>query len=147
VRLTDKVSVKKFSIALLIAVTMGGLRAQDFVERVPTVQKTHRVWARRVTFIAACAASLGFDALTTRAAVVNGGVEGNPMFAGAKGSPSWGRVIGVKLGIAGVSGVLQETHMFGKWKSANADWTWSAVNAGTASVYTWAGFHNLELAK
>jgi hypothetical protein len=139
--------VKKLLAATLIALTMGGLSAQDFIERPPTVQKSHRVWVRRVTFLAACAASLGFDALTTRSAVASGAVEGNPMLAGPQGSPNWGRVIGFKLGFAGVSAVLQETHTFGLWKSPNADWTWTAVNAGTASVYTWAGFHNLELTK
>jgi hypothetical protein len=106
-----------------------------------------RTWVRRATLAAGCAASLLFDTMTTQRVVTAGGVESNGLLADPQGRPQWGRIISLKVGICGASAILQETHVFGAWKSPNADWTWTALNAGTASVYTWAGVHNLKLAK
>jgi len=131
--------VKKIFTVLFIALTMSGLHGQNLVEN------SHRTWIRRVTFIAACAASIGFDTLSTRHAVSSGAVESNGLLAGPQGAPAWGRMIGIKIGLSAATVVLEETHVFGRWKSPNADWTWTAVNSGTASLYTWAGFHNLDL--
>jgi hypothetical protein len=105
-----------------------------------------RVWIRRATLVAGCAASLVFDTLSTRRAVSTGAVEANGLLADPQGNPNWGRVIGLKAGLCGISAVMEETQSFHTWKTPNADWTWTGINVGTTAVYTWAGFHNLSLA-
>jgi hypothetical protein len=112
-------------------------------ERPPT---SKRVWIRRATLIAGCAASLAFDTFTTRRGVAAGAVEANGLLADSQGRPEWGRMIGIKAGSCAVSAVLQETHFFGAWNTPAADYTWTAVNTGIAAEYTWTGFHNLSLA-
>jgi hypothetical protein len=106
-----------------------------------------RVWVRRLTMAAACSASLAFDTFTTRRAVSAGAVETNGLFANSQGQPQWGRMIGIKAAFCGASAVLQETHIFRTRQSPSADWTWTGINAGTAAVYFWAGWHNLQVAK
>lgn len=131
---------------LLLALSSPALRAQDFIERAPRHFSFKRTLIRRVTLVAACAGSLAFDTLSTRRAASAGAVESNRLLAGAQGNPSWGRVVGMKAAFCGAAAVMEETHTFGIWNTPKSDWTWSAVNAATASVYTWAGFHNLKLA-
>lgn len=139
--------MKKISTGLLIALSMAALNAQNFVESAPPQHHSKAKWIRRMTLVAGCAASLAFDTLSTRRAVSNGAVESNGLLSNSNGGVAWNRVIGFKAGFCGVSAVLQETHVFGSWNSPKADWTWTGANAATASVYTWAGFHNLSLAK
>jgi hypothetical protein len=139
--------VKAISTGLLIAMSMAGLSAQNFAESAPKQPGSRAKWIRRATLVAGCAASLAFDTLSTRRAVASGAVESNGLLANSNGSVSWGRVIGLKAGLCGGSALLQETHVFGLWKTPAADWTWTVANAGTATVFTWAGFHNLSLAK
>jgi hypothetical protein len=110
------------------------------------VRPSKRVWIRRATLIAGCAASLAFDSFTTRRGVAAGAVEANGLLADSQGRPEWGRMIGIKAGSCAVSAVLQETHFFGAWNTPTADYTWTAVNTGIAAEYTWTGFHNLSLA-
>ena len=105
-----------------------------------------RVWMRRLTTAAGCAASLAFDTLTTRRAVNAGAVETNGLFANSQGQPQWGRMVGIKAAFFGASIVLQETHIFRTWQSPSADWRWTGINVGTAAVYSWAGWHNLQVA-
>jgi hypothetical protein len=105
-----------------------------------------RVWVRRATLVTGCAASLIFDTLSTRRAINAGAIESTGIFAGPQGNPQWGRMIGIKAGLCGATAIMQETHVFRAWKSPNADWAWAGINASTAAVYTWAGFHNLNLA-
>ena len=109
-------------------------------------RSSRRVWIRRATLIAGCAASLAFDTVTTRRGVAAGAVEANGLLADSQGRPEYGRMIGIKAGSCAVSAVLQETHFFGVWNTPAADNTWTAVNAGIAAEYTWTGFHNLSLA-
>lgn len=105
-----------------------------------------RISIRRATLVAGCAASLIFDTLTTRRAINAGAIESTGIFANAQGHPQWGRMIGIKAGFCGATAILEETHVFHAWKNPNADWTWTAVNAATASVYAATGLHNLKLA-
>jgi hypothetical protein len=132
--------------ALLVAFATQGVRAQDFIERVPKQNSSKSKLVRRLTLVAACAGSLAFDALTTKRAVAAGAMESNGLLAGAQGNPAWGRVIGIKAGFCAGAAIAEETHTFGQWKTPQADWSWSALNAGVAGVYTWAGFHNLKTA-
>jgi hypothetical protein len=138
--------VKKTLTGLLIAMSMAAVSGQNLVERVPAQRGSRAKWIRRATLVAGCAASLAFDTLSTRRAVANGAVESNGLLSNPNESVSWGRVVGLKAGFCGVSAAMQETHVFGLYNTPKSDWTWIAVNAGTASVYTWAGFHNLSLA-
>ena len=142
----DKLSVKMILTGLLIAISITAVSAQNLVERAPTQHTSKAKWIRRATLIAGCAASLAFDTLSTRRALANGAVESNGLLSNPNGSVSWGRVVGLKAGFCGVSAAMQETHVFGLYNTPKSDWTWIALNAGTASVYTWAGFHNLSLA-
>ena len=130
----------------MIALATPGLHAQEFIERAPKESSSKRKWVRRITLAAACAGSLAFDSISTRRAVAAGAVESNGLLAGSQGAPAWGRVIGIKAAFCGAAAVVEETHTFGAWKSPASDWSWTAVNATTVSVYTWAGFHNLKLA-
>jgi hypothetical protein len=139
--------VKTIYLSLLIAVSMAAVSAQNYVENTPKQPGSKAKWIRRATLVAGCAASLVFDTLSTRRAVANGAIESNALLTGSNGNVSWGRAIGLKAGLCGGSAVIQETHSFGLWKTPAADWAWTAANVGTASVYTWAGFHNFNLAK
>jgi hypothetical protein len=143
----DKLTVKIITAGLLITISMAALSAQKFVESAPKQSGSKAKWIRRATLVAGCAASLVFDTLSTRRAVADGAIESNPLLTGSNGNVSWGRAIGLKAGLCGGSAVIQETHVFGSWKTPAADWAWTLANAGTASVYTWAGFHNLNLAR
>jgi len=138
--------VRLVSLALLFAISTPALRAQDFIEQAPKRSDSKGRFFRRLTLAAACAASAGFDTFTTRRAISAGAVESNGLLAGAQGNPSWGRVIGLKTVVCAVSATVQETHTLGAWDTPKSDWIWTAANAATASVYTWAGFHNLKLA-
>lgn len=139
--------MKTILFGLLIVVPIAALNAQHLVESAPKQPASRAKWIRRATLVAGCAASLVFDTLSTRRAVANGAVESNGLLTGSNGRVSWGRVMGLKAGLCGGSAAVEETHVFGLWKTPTADWTWTGVNAGTASVYTWAGFHNLNLSK
>jgi hypothetical protein len=120
--------VKLFAITLLLA-------ALCHAEQPPT---SKRIWIRRITLGAACAASLGFDTATTHQAVSAGAVESNPLLA-SQGKPAWGRVIGIKAGSCAVSAYFQE-----KSRSSQSDWTFTGVNAGMTAGYTAVGIHNLR---
>jgi hypothetical protein len=138
--------VKISCIALAIALSAPAVRAADLLDQGhPRTPK--RVWIRRTTLIAGCAASLAFDTWSTRRAISTGAIESNGLFANAQGQPQWGRMIGIKAGICGASLVLEETHVFRKWQRPDADWTWTGINAGTATLYIWAGWHNLQVAR
>ncbi len=137
--------MKILCIGLLLALSSSALPAADLLEREhPRTLK--RVWIRRATLVAGCAASLVFDTLSTRRAINAGAVESNGLFANPQGGPQWGRVIGTKAGLCGATAILEETHLFHAWKNPNADWTWTGANLATAAIYTWTGFHNLKLA-
>jgi hypothetical protein len=134
--------------SLFLILCSSAARAEDLLvsgggER---PHSSKRVWIRRATLIAGCAASLAFDTITTRRVYGAGGIEANGILADSQGRPQWGRVVGMKAGSCAVSAVLQETHTFGIWQSPAADRTWTFVNLGIAAEYTWAGFHNLSLA-
>ena len=135
--------MKLLCLALLIATPVPALSADLADQEHPRTPK--RVWIRRATLAAACAASLAFDTLSTRSAVAGGAVEGNALFANAQGKPQWGRMIGIKSGFCGVTAMLQETHVFHAWQNPDADWSWTAINSGTAAFYSWAGWHNLQI--
>ena len=137
--------MKVLCIALLAACSGSAISAANLLDSEhPRTPK--RVWVRRLTLAAGCAASLVFDTVTTRRAANAGAVETNGLFANSQGQPQWGRMIGIKAALCGASAVLQETHIFRAWQSPAADWTWTGINAGTAAVYSWAGWHNLQVA-
>jgi hypothetical protein len=134
--------VKFFTILLLAAASVSAANRLDSEHsRTPK-----RVWVRRLTLAAGCAASLAFDTWSTHRAVSAGALEANGLFANPQGRPQWGRMFSIKAGICGSSALLQETHLFGSWESPAADWTWTGINAGAAGLYSWAGWHNLSLA-
>jgi len=135
--------VKILLIGLMLALSSPG--AEMVLEK-PHPHPSKRLWIRRATLIGGCAASLVFDTLSTRRATNAGAVESNGLFANPQGSPQWGRMIGIKVGLCAAAAIMEETHVFHAWKNPNADWTWTGVNAATTAVYTWTGFHNLKLA-
>lgn len=138
--------MKLLCVALLAASSASALSAADLPDSEhPRTPK--RVWIRRATLVAACAASLAFDTLTTRRATAAGGIESNGLFANSQNQPQWGRMIAIKAAFCGASAVLQETHLFRAWQTPAADWTWTGVNAGATGIYSWAGWHNLRIAQ
>lgn len=128
--------MKWFSISLLLA--MFG-QAADLTEYPAAHATPKRVWIRRVTLGAACAASVGFDSFTTHRAISSGAVETNPLM----GRASAGRMIGIKAGMCAASAFAQE------WRAAShtprTDWTVTGVNLGVTAGYTRAGIHNLHV--
>jgi len=130
--------MKLFCLGLLLATCS---QAADLVEH-PSTPK--RVWIRRITLASACAASLGFDAVTTNRAVSAGAVESNGLLADSQGRPQWGRVIGIKAGTCIASAFLQERQRF--TRTAQTDWTFTGVNLGVTAGYTWVGLRNLQVA-
>jgi hypothetical protein len=94
-----------------------------------------------MTLAAGCAASIAFDSWSTRHAISAGAVEQNGLFSNSQGTPAWGRTIGIKAGFCGASLLMQEKHFL-----SIDDRTWTGINAATAGVYTWVGFHNLKVA-
>jgi hypothetical protein len=137
--------VKLLCIGLLIASSIPA-HAADLLNS-EHLRTPKRVWIRRATLAAGCAASLAFDTLTTRKAVNAGAIETNGLLSNSQGQPQWGRVFALKAGFCGASAVLQETHIFRTWETSSADWTWTGINASAAGVYSWAGWHNLGIAK
>lgn len=129
--------MKLLFIGLLLALSS---QAADLVEH-PSTPK--RVWIRRITLGAACAASLGFDTMTTRRAVSAGATETNRLFADSQGHPQWGRMIGIKAGMCAASAFAQEWHS--AQRSPRSDWTYIGANLAVTSGYTWAGIHNLRV--
>jgi hypothetical protein len=129
--------MKLLGIGLLFAMA---LPAGDLAEASHT---TKRVWIRRITLAAGCAASLGFDTITTHRAVSAGAMETNGLLADSQGRPQWGRVIGIKAGACAASAFMQERHT--SWQGPRSDWTFTGVNLGVTAGYTWAGFHNLGI--
>ncbi len=130
--------MKFYCIGLLLAMCS---MAADLAEHPVTSKRT---WIRRVTLASACAASLGFDSLTTRRAISAGAVESNAFLANAQGRPDWGRTIGIKAALCGASVYLEEHHR--RLRNAQSDWTLTGVNVGLTAGYTWIGLHNLRLA-
>ena len=129
--------MKLFCIGLLLA--MSG-QAADLVEHPHTPK---RVWIRRITLAAGCAASLGFDTISTHRAISAGAIETNGLLSDSQGRPQWGRIIGIKAGMCAGSAFMQERHS--SWQSPRSDWTFTAVNLGVMAAYTWTGFHNLSV--
>lgn len=141
--------MKIFSLGLVLVLCTAALRAEDLAVRgiAPEHSRTSkRVWIRRATLAAGCAASLALDTWSTHRAMAAGAIESNPLIANSQGHPDWGRTIGLKAGACGISAVLQETGVFHTWQGRNADWTWTGINAATAAAYTWTTLHNLGLA-
>jgi len=133
---------------LLLAGCMQALHAEDLLVSGggEHSHSSKRVWIRRATLIAGCAASLAFDTITSRRAYAAGAIETNSLLADSQGRPEWSRIIGFKSAGCAASAILQETHTFGTWKTATADRAWTFVNLGVTAEYTWTGFHNLSLA-
>src|SRR5215467_9548731 len=100
-------------------------------------QTSKRVWIRRITLGAACAASFGFDTLSTRRAVAAGAVETNGLLADSHGHPKWGKMIGIKAGMCASSAFFEEFHS--AQRPARNDWTFVGVNSAVTAGYSWQG--------
>ncbi|MEO7143288.1 MAG: hypothetical protein ABI165_07255 [Bryobacteraceae bacterium] len=106
-----------------------------------------RIWIRRATLAASCAASMIFDTYSTRAAVSAGAVEGNALIASPEGRPRWALTFGLKAAVCAGSAVLQESARFRPPGAEISPWTWTAINTASTAGYTWLGFHNLALSR
>ena len=98
-----------------------------------------RVWLRRITLAASCAAS-AWDVQTTAGAIGRGGRESNGMFADPLGRPRWGRMVGFKVAMCGGMAAAQE------WKPLTGkpvkDDLWIGINTGLAARFTIASVRN-----
>jgi hypothetical protein len=97
-----------------------------------------RRWLRRVTLGAACVAG-GLDVYSTWRASRAGAVEFNPLFRGAGGRPSMGRVIGFKAG-ACIGLAVTEEKLWPRYSG----WLW--VNGATAASHSWVAKRNWSVA-
>lgn len=141
--------MKTFCLILAMILRMPAMKAEDLAVHGAAAERSRtpkRIWIRRATLAAGCAASLALDSWSTRRALASGSVETNPVLANSRGRANWGRAIAFKAGACGVSAILQETDTFHAWSGRNADWTWTGFNAATAAGYTWVARHNLEAA-
>ena len=139
--------MKILCLTLMLTILMPAMKAEDLAVRSASAEHSRtpkRVWIRRATLAAGCAASLALDSWSTHRALASGGVEMNPVLANSQGRANWSRAIGFKAGACGLSAILQETNTFHAWSGRNADWTWTGFNAATAAGYTWVARHNLE---
>lgn len=141
--------MKVLSFGLLLVLCSAALRAEDLA--IPTNKREHshasrRVWIRRITLAAGCAASLALDSWSTHRALEAGGVESNPLLQNSQGQTNWGRMFALKAAGCGSMAVLEETGTFHAWRSPNADWTWTGINAATIAGYTAVAVHNLGIA-
>lgn len=141
--------MKVVYLGLMLVICGSALRAEDLLtsgggrEHSPTPK---RVWIRRATLVAGCAAGLALDTWSSHRALAAGAIEDNPLLANSQGHMDWGRTVGLKAGACGLSAVLQETGTFHRWQGRDADWTWTGINAATTAAYTWIMLHNLGLA-
>lgn len=101
-------------------------------------------WARRLTLAASCGTSF-WDAYTTRSAIARGALEGNSIFADAKGDPRWGRILGIKLGVCAGTALAQEL-LFRKKKSPALNGFWIGMNSALTARFTWVALGNRHLA-
>jgi hypothetical protein len=139
--------MKFFSLGLMLVMCTSALRAEDLAIGLSHHSRTpKRVWIRRATLAAGCAASLALDTWSTHRMLQAGAIETNPLLANSQGGTNWARTIGLKAGVCGVSALMEETNTFHAWRSPNADWTWTGINAATTAAYTWASIHNFSLA-
>jgi hypothetical protein len=92
-------------------------------------------WIRRVTAIAACAAS-AVDAYTTYTAAQRGAIETNPLLQGNQSRPSMTRIIALK---AVICASVVATSEFAPRRYSTLV---IAVNAGQAAAFGMAAGHN-----
>jgi hypothetical protein len=104
-----------------------------------------RVWLRRITLAASCAAS-AWDIQTTAAAIGRGGRESNNMFTDPLGRVRWGRMVGLKVALCGGMAAGQEIKAFKGSQSSGSrsikDDVWIGVNTGLAARFVFASVRN-----
>src|SRR5437870_5433364 len=101
---------------VVAAVVFAGLGLPN----VAHAQQHPRVWLRRVTLAASCAAS-AWDVQTTAAAIGRGGHESNNMFSDPMGRVKWGRMVGLKVALCGGMAASQELRRFGRTRPIKDD--------------------------
>ena len=97
-----------------------------------------RVWLRRITLAASCAAS-AWDIQTTAGAIGRGGRESNNLFADSLGRVRWGRMIGFKAALCGGMAAAQE---FKPLSKPIKDDLWIGVNTGFTTRFVFASIRN-----
>jgi len=112
---------------------------------VSLAEQRPRVWLRRITLAASCAAS-AWDIQTTAAAIGRGGRESNNMFTNPLGRVRWGRMVGLKVALCGGMAAGQEFKAFngsrfGGSRPIKED-AWIGVNAGLAARFVFASVRN-----
>ena len=107
---------------------------------VAAAEQRPRVWLRRITLAAACAAS-AWDVQSTAAAIGRGGVESNNMFTNPMGRVRWGRMLGIKVAVCGGMAAAQEIKTFGGSRPIKDD-LWIGVNSGIAARFAFAAVRN-----
>lgn len=123
----------------IAALVCLGMPAVSLAEQRP------RVWLRRATLAASCAAS-AWDVQTTASAIARGGRESNNMFTDPLGRVRWGRMIGFKAALCGGMAATQELKPFAGarlWGSQPVkDNIWIGVNTGFTTRFLLASIRN-----
>jgi hypothetical protein len=123
----------RFAVAAVVFACLG-------LPHVSHAQTRSRVWLRRATLAASCAAS-AWDVQTTAAAIGRGGHESNNMFSDPMGRVRWGRMVGFKAALCGGMAASQELRQFGGKRPIKDD-VWIGVNTGVAARFTIASVKN-----
>src|ERR1041385_9092771 len=92
-------------VVAVVALIWLGLPCVSHAEQRP------KLWLRRVTLAASCAAS-AWDVQTTASAIGRGGRESSNMFTDPLGRVRWGRMIGFKVALCGGMAAAQEVKPF-----------------------------------
>jgi|SRR6478672_4897503 len=104
-----------------------------------------RVWLRRITLAASCAAS-AWDVQTTSSAIGRGGRESNNMFTDPLGQVRWGRMIGFKAVLCGGMAAVQEIKPLANgrlWgREAVKDDLWIGINTGITARFVFSSIRN-----
>ncbi len=128
---------RSFLLIVLAVYPGAGLWAADSA---PSTQNRHLTLVRRLTVVAACAASF-WDAATTHTAVQAGALEGNPFLSGTQGKPRWGRMITIKAALCAGTAISQEARVF---RNRAASYAWIATNTALAANFTALSIRNRQ---
>jgi len=119
---------------------------------VPSVSHAQRprIWLRRVTLAASCAAS-AWDVQTTASAIGRGARESNNMFTDPLGRARWGRMIGFKAAVCGGMAAAQEWKPLASPRLGGSrpvkDDVWIGVNTGFTTRFVFASIRNRSVAR
>jgi hypothetical protein len=96
---------------------------------------------RRVSLASACAASF-WDYATTREGAALGATERNSLMAGHDSRPRLGLMLGLKIGVCGLSALAQESRAMRAFRSGPMEKLTTGINFGIAANFARVAIRN-----